>query len=171
MGLLAEPVKAVPVRAPARVSRDYDRAWPSEAITLSRTRPRRDGSVPNRSLADYNWRLTSLTGQKSIEDTIAKLLEVSENARQRAARGDAGYARITVEKCCGSRGEELAQEQGLSLKGYRKQRSFQRVRQTVKPYWVWIWSLTLPCSLSPWTPANRFWIICFKVCWPEKFEP
>jgi hypothetical protein len=38
-----------------------------------------------------------LTGNKTIEDTIVKLMEVSENARERAARGDEGYARITVE--------------------------------------------------------------------------
>ena len=39
----------------------------------------------------------SVTGGKSIEDTIIKLMEVSENAQQRAARGDEGYARVTVE--------------------------------------------------------------------------
>jgi hypothetical protein len=38
-----------------------------------------------------------LHGRKTIEDTIVKLLEVSPNAQQRAARGDTGYARITVE--------------------------------------------------------------------------
>ena len=41
--------------------------------------------------------MTAISGQKSIEDTISKLLEVSENARERAACGDEGYARITVE--------------------------------------------------------------------------
>jgi len=97
MGLLAEPEPLKTSPAPARVSRDYDRPWPSYQITLSRTRPKRDGSGPDRSLADFNWGMTSITGGKSIEDTIAKLLEVSENAQQRAARGDEGYARITVE--------------------------------------------------------------------------
>lgn len=41
--------------------------------------------------------MTCCTGGKSIEETIAKLMEVSENAREHAARGDEGYARITVE--------------------------------------------------------------------------
>ena len=43
--------------------------------------------------------MTCCAGGKSIDDTIAKLMEVSENARERAARGVEGYARITVEKC------------------------------------------------------------------------
>jgi hypothetical protein len=97
MGLLADAEPASTPISPPRVSRDYDRPWPSYQITLSRTRPKRDGTGPDRSVADYSWCLIALTGQKSIEDTIAKLMEVSENAKQRAARGDEGYARITVE--------------------------------------------------------------------------
>lgn len=97
IGLIAEPEPMKMLPAPARVSRDYDRPWPSYQITLSRTRPKKDGSGPDRSVADFSWALTALTGQKSIEDTIAKLMEVSENAQQRAARGDEDYARITVD--------------------------------------------------------------------------
>jgi hypothetical protein len=103
MGLLAEPEPAkIPVtdinvgyrfQSPS----NNERAWPSYEITLSRTRPNKDGSGPDRSLADFNWCLTALTGQKTVEDTVAKLLEVSPRARERAARGDEGYARITVE--------------------------------------------------------------------------
>jgi hypothetical protein len=66
-------------------------------VTLSRTRPKKDGSGPDRSLADWNYVMTCLTGGKTVEDTIAKLLEESPNAQERAARGDEGYARITVE--------------------------------------------------------------------------
>jgi hypothetical protein len=41
---------------------------------------------------------STVTGEKSIEDTITKLVEVSENAQQRAPRvAMKGYARITVE--------------------------------------------------------------------------
>jgi hypothetical protein len=96
MGLLAEP-EPERMPAPARVSSGYDRPWPSYQITLSRTRPKRDGSGPDRSVADYSFCLTAITGGKTIEDTIVKLLEVSQNAQERAARGDEGYARITVE--------------------------------------------------------------------------
>jgi hypothetical protein len=97
MGLLAEP-EPIKVTTPPRVSAgNCDRPWPSYQITLSRTRPKRDGSGPDRSVADYSWCLTAITGGKGVEDTITKLMEVSENAQQRAARGDDGYARITVE--------------------------------------------------------------------------
>jgi hypothetical protein len=49
MGLLAEP-EPVKISAPPRVSADfYDRPWPSYQITISRTRPKRDGSGPDRS--------------------------------------------------------------------------------------------------------------------------
>jgi hypothetical protein len=97
-GLLAEPERVKMPPAPRRVSPgNNDRPWPSYQITLSRTRPKRDGSGPDRSLADFNYAMTCCTGGKNIEDTIIKLMEVSENAQQRAARGDEGYARITVE--------------------------------------------------------------------------
>jgi hypothetical protein len=51
MGLLAapEPVKTI-ATAPPRVSPgNYDRPWPSYQVTLSRTRPKRDGTGPDRS--------------------------------------------------------------------------------------------------------------------------
>lgn len=97
LGLLAEPEPVKLIHAPRRVSPPLDRPWPSYEITLSRTRPRRDGSGPDRSLADFNFAMTCFTGGKTIEDTIARLMEVSPNAQERAARGDEGYARITVE--------------------------------------------------------------------------
>ena len=103
MGLLAAPEPALAKdtnvlhEAPARVSPTYDRPWPSYQIMLSRTRPKRDGSGPDRSLADYSYAMICVTGGKTVEDTVAKLMEVSQNAQERAARGDEGYARITVE--------------------------------------------------------------------------
>ena len=95
MGLIAapEPIK-VPVAFAGTISNI--RPWPSYQICLERAPKRKDGN-PDRSRADYNWSLTALTGQKGIEETIVKLLEVSERARERHARGDQGYARITVE--------------------------------------------------------------------------
>jgi hypothetical protein len=41
--------------------------------------------------------LIALTGGREIKGTVAKLLEVSERARERVARGDEGYARVKVE--------------------------------------------------------------------------
>jgi len=115
MGLLAgpEPVKALLVRKP--LSRPaHDGPWPSYEIALSRTRPRKDGSGPDRSLADYNWSMIALTGGKSIDDTIAKLLEVSERARERAARGDEGYARVTVENAAATVARNYGKGQSLA---------------------------------------------------------
>ena len=101
LGLLAEPE---PIIAPVNdidVGRKFaassERPWPSYAIALSRTRPRKDGSGPDRSLADFQWAMISITGGRGIEETITKLLELSERARERSARGDDGYARVTVE--------------------------------------------------------------------------
>jgi hypothetical protein len=71
--------------APTRAFSTYDRPWPSYQITLSRTRPKRDGSGPDRSVADYSFCFTAITGGKTIEDTIVKLVEVSQNAQGRAA--------------------------------------------------------------------------------------
>lgn len=97
---------------PPRVSPLYDRPWPLYQITLSRTRPKRDGSGPDHSLADYFWSLISLTGGKTIEDTIVKLMELSENARERAQRGDTGYARITVENAAPAVQRNWSKQQG-----------------------------------------------------------
>ena len=55
-----------------------------------------DGSGPDRSKADYWWCYLALQRQWSIEDTEAKLLEVSEKARERVKLGDPGYVHQTV---------------------------------------------------------------------------
>jgi hypothetical protein len=56
---------------------------------------RKDG-LPDRSDADFKWCLVALTGGKKIADTKAKLLEVSERAKERRDR-DPGYIDVTVE--------------------------------------------------------------------------
>jgi len=96
LGLLAspEPIRTPP--CPRRVSETQNtRRWPSYEISLMRARKRKDG-LPDRSDADFKWCLTALTGGKSVEDTKAKLLEVSERAQERRDR-DPGYVHITVE--------------------------------------------------------------------------
>ena len=97
MELLAEAEPLPVLKSEYRQHHSSDRPWPSYEITLSRTRPKRDGSGPDRSLPDHNWAMICCTGGKSIGDTTAKLLEVSRNAQERYQRGDEGYARITVE--------------------------------------------------------------------------
>jgi hypothetical protein len=108
MGLLveAEPVK-IPV-APARVSGNHVRPWPSYEISLMRA-PRKPDGTPDRSKADFGYVLTCLTGGKPVEDTIAKLMEVSECP---AARG-AWRHRICANyrgECIGGSREELGKE-------------------------------------------------------------
>jgi RepB DNA-primase from phage plasmid len=96
MGLLAAPEPVKPPSSPPRVSgTQYSRQWPSYEISLMRAKKRKDG-MPDRSDADFKWYLTALTGGKTVEDTKAKLLEVSERAKERRAR-DPGYIEVTVE--------------------------------------------------------------------------
>lgn len=63
---------------------------PSRALRSS------DGSGPDRSRADFLWCYLALQRGWSAEETEAKLLEVSEKARERARGGDEGYVHVTV---------------------------------------------------------------------------
>jgi DNA invertase Pin-like site-specific DNA recombinase len=94
LGLLvaAEPVKVPLSFAPAGAG---SRPWPSYEICLQRAPKRKDGN-PDRSRADMSFCLTSITGGRTADETAAKLLEVSDRARERL-RSDPGYARITAE--------------------------------------------------------------------------
>lgn len=94
MGLIAAPE---PLRIPVSLTpiTSNNRPWPSYAICLERAPMKKDGT-PDRSRADLAFSLTALTGGKGIEETIAKLNEVSDRAKERA-RSDPGYARVTVE--------------------------------------------------------------------------
>ncbi len=96
LNLLAEPEPVrVPV-APPRVSRDCDGShpWPRYDICLMRARKKKDGS-PDRSHADISFAMIAITGGHSIEDTAAKLAEVSEKARDNVRKGDTGYPLVT----------------------------------------------------------------------------
>jgi hypothetical protein len=54
------------------------------------------GNGPDRSLADYFFCKMAAQRGWSLEETEQKLLEVSEKARERARRGDEGYAHVTA---------------------------------------------------------------------------
>ena len=107
MGLLAvpEPVKIPPSFAPVSSN---NRPWPSYEICLQRAPRKKDGN-PDRSRADFSFALTSLTGSHGVEETIAKLNEVSDRAKERL-RSDPGYARVTVENAA----KYVAQNYGKS---------------------------------------------------------
>src|ERR1035441_1441790 len=98
LGLLAapEPVKTTTVKFPRRAqsTSGRDRHWPSYEMSLAGAPQGQDG--PDRSRADFWWSYLALQRGWSAEDTEAKLLEVSEKARERARGGDAGYVHVTV---------------------------------------------------------------------------
>jgi RepB DNA-primase from phage plasmid len=106
MGLLAAPeaesTKSDAAIVPRRTGpSDYrspkNKVWPSYAISLAGA-PRNDsGTGPDRSMADFNWCMTAIDWRWPIEETAAKLTEVSEKARQRVQLGDVGYPLITAQ--------------------------------------------------------------------------
>ena len=62
---------------------------------LTTAPPQRKGSRQN--MADFAWRMTAIDWGFSIEDTAAKLVEVSERARKRVRLKDEGCALITAQ--------------------------------------------------------------------------
>jgi hypothetical protein len=98
MGLLAksEEVKPQPLKFTRKSRRDTgkSRQWPSYEMSLAGAPQGHDG--PDRSRADFWWCYLALQRGWSQEDTEAKLLEVSEKARERARGGDSGYVHVTV---------------------------------------------------------------------------
>ncbi|MGJ5813627.1 DNA-primase RepB domain-containing protein [Paludibaculum fermentans] len=100
LGLLAspEPVKAVPLKFTQQADRTSDktRQWPSYERSLSGAPTAPDGNGPDRSKADFWFSYLALQRGWSAEDTEAKLLEVSEKARERERLGDTGYVHVTV---------------------------------------------------------------------------
>ena len=101
MGLLsarAEPLKATDLKFTQTV-RGRVRGkggWPSYEESLARAGPNQQGTGPDRSTADFWWCYFALKEGFSKEETEAKLLQVSERAKERAGGGDKGYARVTV---------------------------------------------------------------------------
>jgi hypothetical protein len=77
--------------------RHASKAWPDYARSLAGAPPSRDGSGPDRSMADFSWCMTAIDWGWSIEDTAAKLPEVSEKARERVQLRDEGYLLITAQ--------------------------------------------------------------------------
>jgi hypothetical protein len=98
LGLLTppEPVTAPPLKftRKERSRSGRERQWPSYEMSLAGAPQGQDG--PDRSRADFWWSYLALQRGWSQEDTEAKLLEVSEKARERARGGDPGYVHVTV---------------------------------------------------------------------------
>jgi RepB DNA-primase from phage plasmid len=105
MGLVAAPEPEI---APVFASRAQqgksgqqrtrrEKVWPDYARSLAGAPASLQGSGPDRSMADFTWCMTAIDWGWSIEDTAAKLVEVSEKARERARLKDEGYALITAQ--------------------------------------------------------------------------
>jgi hypothetical protein len=66
------------------------KVWPDYARSLAGAPRGREGNGPDRSMADFIWCMTAIDWGWSIEDTAAKLPEVSEKARERVQFRDEG---------------------------------------------------------------------------------
>ena len=106
MGLVAAPepditTPAFTARTPqGRSGQQYTtrtRVWPDYARSLAGAPPSRDGSGPDRSMADFTWCMTAIDWGFPIEETAAKLPEISEKARERVQLRDEGYPLITAQ--------------------------------------------------------------------------
>jgi hypothetical protein len=106
MGLVAAPEPEIGV--PAFTARSHhgrnsppranaNKVWPDYARSLAGAPPNLQGTGLDRSMADFSWCMTAIDWGWSIEDTAAKLVEVSERARERARMKDEGYALITAQ--------------------------------------------------------------------------
>ncbi len=100
IGLLAppEPVKAPSLKFTrlAESTSGKDRQWPSYERALAGAPLSSDGPGPDRSRADFWWSYLALQRGWSVEETEAKLADVSEKARERVSSGDPGYVNVTV---------------------------------------------------------------------------
>jgi hypothetical protein len=97
-GLIAAPETALP---PASVPQSItpanaNRKWPDYQRALLGAPLRRDGSGPDRSLADFMWSKWAVQRGWGVEETAVKLIEVSEKAAKARERGDEGYAGVTA---------------------------------------------------------------------------
>lgn len=104
MGLVAAPEpERVTIAASHKVQNSpgaRDRAskvWPDYARSLAGAPRGREGNGPDRSMADFIWCMTAIDWGWSVEDTAAKLPEVSEKARERLQFRDEGYPLITAQ--------------------------------------------------------------------------
>jgi hypothetical protein len=92
LGLLAEPD---PVKAPPlRVSHSgTGRTWPDYARCVAGAPPNNAKDGPDMSRADFTWALMAVRRGQTVEDTAARLAELSSKARQNGE----GYALRTAQ--------------------------------------------------------------------------
>ena len=99
MNLVAapEPVPVLP-SAPARVSRRSEvairaRKWPDYDRCLQSAPPNHGNTGPDTSRADFTWCMTALDWGFDIPETTARLMEVSDKAKENGPR----YSALTTQ--------------------------------------------------------------------------
>jgi hypothetical protein len=103
LGLVAAPdpelsSPVVPLRSHCvHGSHARERQWPDYQRSLAGAPPNREGTGPDRSMADFFCCMMAVQRGWSIEETAHKLVEVSKRAQQRVRLKDEGYALVTAE--------------------------------------------------------------------------
>jgi RepB DNA-primase from phage plasmid len=78
--------------------------WPDYQQTLRGAPLNRDGTGPDRSLADFMWCKWAAERGHPIGDIAARLTQVSEKTQERVRRGDEGYPLLTARKAAATVG-------------------------------------------------------------------
>lgn len=117
-GLLAAPETVTPARSVPQLKTpkprpDAPRHWPDWTRALAGAPLKKDGSGPDRSMADFMFCKWSAERGWQKEEIAAKLLEVSPKAQERAARADEGYATLTAENAFNVVERERARRQSV----------------------------------------------------------
>ena len=74
-----------------------ERSWPDYERCVEGAPPNKEGTGPDRSMADFFFCMLAAQRGHSIEDIANKLLEVSARAQESARLHDDGYALITAQ--------------------------------------------------------------------------
>ena len=112
-GLLAPAEAPRPLQPPGSSAPSIPRRgpapqhWPDYQQVLSRAPTRVDGK-PDRSKADFFWSKYAAERGWSADEIAAKLPEVSERARERIKKRDAGYCRVVAENAVKSERDRKA---------------------------------------------------------------
>jgi hypothetical protein len=94
LGLVAPPPVAWPLSTPFHGT--HSRGWPDYERVLRCAPVTKDGRL-DRSRADYLWCKWAVERGNPFANVAARLLDVSEKARQEWERGNKNYVRRTVE--------------------------------------------------------------------------
>ena len=76
---------------------DAPRYWPDYRRALAGAPLNDSRSGPDRSKADFMWAKWAAQRGWNADEIAAKLIEVSDKAKERSARGDDRYAELTAE--------------------------------------------------------------------------